>query len=222
MDGDLDLVVGRKEPFMNIGRRRNVLLMNEGIRDGHAIDGVLVDRTQEYVTDADDGGEGFLDLTSDRDVQLVDVDGDGWLDMVTATSFGASLPKTISHPRVYMNKGAPSGTWLGFRYEEGRTPTMPITPKFCGIGFADVTGDESPDLYFIDYENSLEDRLWINDGNGNFSDESVARMTFEMRESEFGVFARDRRCQSRYRERRGKVPLQRRSLPHQHRLQRSR
>ena len=67
-DGDIDLVVVRKQIGSTEGRRRNVLFMNEG--------GLLVDRTNAYATEADDGGQGFLDLTNDRDVALVDVDGD--------------------------------------------------------------------------------------------------------------------------------------------------
>ena len=65
-DGDIDLVVVRKQIGSTIGRRRNVLFVNE--------DGVLTDRTDDYATAADDGGQGFLDLTNDRDVALVDVD----------------------------------------------------------------------------------------------------------------------------------------------------
>ncbi|MFN0059465.1 MAG: FG-GAP-like repeat-containing protein [Planctomycetota bacterium] len=189
LDGDVDMVCVRKEPFDTPGRRRNVLFMNEGLAEGHALNGVLVDRTSMYATDADDGGLGFLDLTNDRDVALVDANGDGWLDIVTATTYGAGLPKTISHPRVYRNKGSTGGLWQGFRYEVARTPTMPIAPHFCGLGYGDVTNDGAPDLYFVDYLNTLEDRLWINDGNGYFNDESTARMTTEMLESAFGVHA---------------------------------
>ncbi|MEE8287218.1 MAG: VCBS repeat-containing protein, partial [Gammaproteobacteria bacterium] len=94
-DGDIDLVVVRKEIGSTLGRHRNVLFMNE--------DGALTDRTDDYATAADDGGQGFLDLTNDRDVALVDVDGDGWLDIVTVTTLGQGLPKTISHPRIYLN-----------------------------------------------------------------------------------------------------------------------
>ena len=189
-DGDIDLVCVRKEPWNTPGRFRNVLFMNEGPAEGHLINGVLVDRTLEYASAATDGGQGFLDLTADRDVALIDVDGDGWLDIVTATTYGTGLPKTISHPRVYINlKNDAGGNWLGFRYEEPRTPTMPIIPNFCGIGFGDVDGDDRPDLYFVEYSNTLEDRLWINDGAGNFTDESEARLSFTMRESDFGVHA---------------------------------
>ncbi len=188
-DGDIDLICVRKQPWNTLGRFRNVLFMNEGITQGHAINGVLVDRTAEFATEATDGGQGMLDLTNDRDVVLVDVNGDTWLDIVTATTYGQGLAKTISHPRVYINKGMVGGVWQGFRYKESRTPTMPIAPNFCGIGYGDVSGDASVDLYFVDYNNNLEDRLWINDGTGTFVDESVARMTFAMRESDFGVHA---------------------------------
>jgi len=189
-DGDVDLVCVRKQPWDTPGRRRNVLFMNEGIAEGHPVNGVLIDRSLEYASAADDGGQGFLDLTNDRDVALVDVDGDGWLDLITATTYGSGLPKTISHPRVYRNLGDDlAGAWLGYRYEESRTPTMPIAPNFCAVGFGDVTGDGAPDVYFVDYLNTLEDRLWINDGTGTYVDESTSRMTAAMLESDFGVRA---------------------------------
>ena len=35
-DGDIDLVVVRKQPFTTTGRRVNVLFMNEGTAEGHA------------------------------------------------------------------------------------------------------------------------------------------------------------------------------------------
>ena len=56
-DGDVDLVVVRKQIGSNSIGRRNVFFRNEN--------GVLVDRTIEFATDADDGGQGFLDLTPD-------------------------------------------------------------------------------------------------------------------------------------------------------------
>ena len=87
-DGDTDLVVVRKFIGSNSVGKRNVFFRNEG--------GVLVDRTIQFATEADDGGQGFLDETPDRDVALVDVDQDGYLDIVTAPAgaFTAGLPKT--------------------------------------------------------------------------------------------------------------------------------
>ena len=40
-DGDLDLVCVRKQLFSTPSRRRNVLFMNEGMVDGHGVNGVL-------------------------------------------------------------------------------------------------------------------------------------------------------------------------------------
>ncbi len=182
-DGDIDLAVARKQPATSTGRRRNVLFMNEN--------GVLIDRTEEYATASDDGSQGFLDLTNDRDIVATDVDGDGWIDLVTAPTYGQGLPKTISHPRVYMNQGATKGQWNGFLYEEARFPELPSWPNFCGVAAGDVTGDGLPDLYFTDYdsiqENTYDDRLMINLGNGYFSDQSTARMPASFLSSAFGI-----------------------------------
>ncbi|MEE9129342.1 MAG: VCBS repeat-containing protein [Phycisphaerales bacterium] len=191
-DGDIDLVVVRKQPFTTPGRRRNVLFLNEGTAEGHAVDGVLVDRTEQYATAADDGGQGFLDLTNDRDVTVVDVNGDSWLDIITAPACNGcpGQPKTITHPRVYINLGNDGvGNWLGFLYEERRIPQLPQSPNFCAVAAGDVTGDGAVDLYFVDYESGLEDRLLINNGTGFFTDESAARMTPAMLSSDFGTHA---------------------------------
>lgn len=170
-DGDEDLIVVRKTPFTNPGGFRNVLFMNEG--------GVMVDRTDTLAPD-------FLDATDDRDVELADFDGDGWLDIVTAGTFG-------EQPRILMNLGRDGGPWQGFEYEPLRLPVLTSPggngPKFCGLGVGDVTGDNRPDLYFSDYENDMEDRLLINDGSGFFTDQTSTRLTPTMVNSTFGTDA---------------------------------
>ena len=168
-DGDPDALIARKVPFSTPGGQRNVLLVNEN--------GVLTDRTATLAPD-------MLDLTDDRDIVLVDVNNDTWLDAVTVTTFG-------EQPRVYMNLGENAGVWQGFDYQasDNRLPTFVPGPKFCAVGFGDVSGDQRPDLYFVDYDNDLEDRLLINDGNGFFTDETASRMTPEMADSVFGTDA---------------------------------
>lgn len=170
-DGDTDLVVVRKIPFTNPGGFRNVLFMNEN--------GVMTDRSATLAPD-------FLDATDDRDVELVDVDGDGWLDIVTAGTFG-------QQPRILHNLGAIANVWQGYDWEPSRLPTLlsgtGAGPKFCGLGVGDLTGDGRPELYFTDYENDLEDRLLINNGSGVFTDQTSSRMTAQMAASVFGTDA---------------------------------
>ena len=179
-DGDTDLIIVRKLPFTNEGGFRNVLFMNEG--------GVMTDRTDTLAPH-------FLDLTDDRDVELADVDGDGWLDIITAGTFH-------EQPRILMNLGEDKGgLWLGFSYDASRLPHLETPqgngPFFCGLGVGDVTGNGRPDLYFADYGGQaglpesadMEDRLLINDGFGFFTDETAARLAPEMVDSTFGTDA---------------------------------
>ena len=168
-DGDPDVVLVRKQPFSNPGGRRNVLFMNEG--------GVMTDRTATLAPD-------MLDETDDRDIALVDVNGDTWIDAVTVTTFS-------EQPRVYINQGEVGGVWQGLDWNaaDNRLPTFSPAPKFCSVGFGDITGDQIPELFFVDYDNTLEDRLLINDGNGFFTDETGTRLTALMSDSVFGTDA---------------------------------
>jgi len=186
-DGWTDLVIVRKQPYTTSGRKTNVLLMNEG--------GVLTDRTTLYASASSSSADnGFNTATNDRDVAVVDVDNDGWLDIVTCTTISPGQPKRISHPRVYINLGNDgSGNWQGLRFENSRMPNFGTFPNFCGVGSGDVTGDGFADLYFAHYEQSadvdLNDKLLVNDGTGSFNDESSSRMTADMLISSFGVSA---------------------------------
>ncbi len=169
-DGDPDLIIVRKRPFSTIGGRRNVLFINDN--------GVMTDMTDSLAP-------GFLDETDDRDVAIADLDGDNWLDVVTAPTFS-------DPPRIYMNLGNDAGNnWLGLDFDpdDARVPTFTPGPKFCAVGVGDLTGSNGADLYFADYDNTLEDRLLINNGSAFFTDETTARMRFEQFESVFGTSA---------------------------------
>lgn len=184
-NGEVDLVIARKLPNSTDGPRVNVLLMNEN--------GVLTDRTDEFASASDVvGDEGFNTPTNDRDIAVVDLNGDGWLDVVTAPACYNcnALPLHEAKPRVYMNlKDSPpgSGNWQGFLFEDFRIPQFTPRSNFSAIGYGDVTGDGFPDLYFVDYTNSLENRLLINDTTGRFSDETELRTYPALNNSSFGT-----------------------------------
>lgn len=197
-DGWVDVVGARKSQASQVAPRKNVLLMN--------INGVLTDKTAQYAQASDVPGDlGFNTEANDRELAIGDVDGDGWLDVVTCVSLSDGKAKNLSHPRVYMNLGDDiNGDWLGLRNEDARIPQlktvggMNVAPRFCGMGLADVTDDGAIDVYFVDYDTTetgifenaswdLNDRLLVNDGNGFFTDESAARFTTTQLNSSFGA-----------------------------------
>ena len=109
-DGDIDLVIVRKSPFTSSGHFPNVLLMNEA--------GVLTDRSSTLTTSTVPGSSGFLDATNDRDVEIADVNGDGWLDVITCTTLTAGQPEYIRANRVYINQGLSGGVWQGLLFDD--------------------------------------------------------------------------------------------------------
>ena len=151
-DGDVDLVIMRKFPGSVEGGAKDLLLLNEN--------GVLVDYTDSLATASNVPGDGgFFALTNDRDVKAADVDGDGWLDLVTCTTMSDSVNATLGQPRVYMNLGNnQQGDWRGFQFEDDRIPVLEAAngssanPRACALDVEDLTGDGYPDIYFVDYD----------------------------------------------------------------------
>jgi hypothetical protein len=195
-DGWTDLVVVRKQPFTTAGKRAGVLFMNEN--------GVLTDRTSTFAVSSDvPGDQGLMTPANNRDVVVADFNDDGWPDFATAVTISDSDPKYLSHPRVYMNQGATGGSWQGFRFEQNRVPqlfvldaagndTIAWPGRFCSIAAGDVDGDGDADLYLGDYDGEaagrdINDRLWINDGTGVFTDSRQSRMSAQMLLSAFSA-----------------------------------
>lgn len=157
-DGDTDLVVMRKFPgsiqstCTGCGLFRDLILMNEN--------GVLTDRTSLYGTATDAAGsQGMMDEANDRDVEAFDVNNDGWVDLITATTMSDTVNAMLGQPRIYRNLGAnASGQWQGFKFEDARIPQLfakngtTANPRFCDLAVADFNGDGFVDLYFVDYD----------------------------------------------------------------------
>jgi len=192
-----DVVAVRKPQASALGTRTEFLLMNTN--------GVLTDRTAQYATASDVSGDsGFNTPTSSYECAIGDVNGDTWPDVVICAGLNDGQHKTISHPRVYINRGATAvGRWKGLRYEAARIPQLltvgglAVAPRFARVALGDVTGDGAPDLYFTDFDTTetgitepatadLNDRLLVNDGNGFFTDQSMSHLTTMQLQSSFG------------------------------------
>lgn len=101
---------------------------------------------------------------------LADIDGDGDLDAVFANGYVLSINGQSIRPTILINK---INQGLGFVDES--TPRIPTTAIRGTLVVAfDIENDGDLDLFFACNGNSQQ-RLYVNDGNGNFTDESVAR-----------------------------------------------
>ncbi len=91
-----------------------------------------------------------------------DVDGDGDLDLV--------LGKFGHQNRLYLNDGA--GT-----FRDATAGRMPVDSDFSGsVAFGDVDGDGDLDLGLANSSPAQQNRLYLNDGMGHFSDVTAIRM----------------------------------------------
>ena len=135
-DGWDDVIVVRKEPFsiQTAAAETDLLLMN--------INGVLTDQTAQFAP------EFLTNLSFARDVIIDDFDGDGWLDVVVANTFG-------QQPIYYSNLGGDgSGTWLGLADETSTRFPMLVddTPLICAVWSGDIDMNGTIDLCFVNYK----------------------------------------------------------------------
>ena len=176
-DGYTDVIVVRKEPFSNSTEpaKSDLLLMN--------VNGVLIDQTNQFAP------EFISNPTFARDIFIGDFDSDGWQDVIIGNTFN-------QNPMYYRNRGNDTnGNWLGLVDESAtRFPaTLDDVPLICGVWGGDLTGDGAMDLYFTNYKQNAtggiaKDFLFVNDGNGFFTNESETRLG-DLRNSAFGTTA---------------------------------
>ncbi len=160
-DGDLDLVYAKGDGFSAAGAaRQNTLLINNGA-------GTFTDQTAARLP---------VQLSNSKDVDFVDTDGDGDLDLVIANGFG-------QQPRLYQNDG------LGFFTNLTATHFPVLTLNSFSSAAGDLDADGDLDLVFTDSGASTfggaggQTRVFINDGTGHFANETAVRMPVSLVQS---------------------------------------
>ncbi len=158
-DGDLDMVFGNNLYCSRFGcfGEQNRLYLNDGT-------GTFTDATTARMP---------TDNDNTRAVALGDVDGDGDLDLV----FGNGLYCRIlgcfgEQNRLYLNDG--TGT-----YTDVTAARMPADSDVTSaVALGDVDGDGDLDLVLGngDSYGGQQNRLYLNDGTGTFTDATAARM----------------------------------------------
>ncbi len=166
-DGWEDLVVVRHALLDHPNTHQDLLLMN--------IKGVLADHTATHAP-------GFISQpTEARDVIIADFDDDGWSDVVMAADHA---------PIYYRNRGRDrNGQWQGLQQAPSLLPTLSVDAmSFCALDAGDINRDGALDLYLAGCQTDsvAQDVMLFNDGKGNFTDVSEARLGL-LRQSAMGM-----------------------------------
>ena len=137
--------------------------------DGDGDSDLLVNNSGQSRLLINDGSGVFDDQTSSRlpalddtliDADFGDVDGDGDLDLALASVFGQN--------RVFINDGA--GT-----FSDESLSRLPFdAAQSMAVKLRDLDGDDDLDMVVANRDG--RNRILINDGSGNFADESTLRL----------------------------------------------
>lgn len=106
-------------------------------------------------------------------ITSVDIDGDGDLDLIFANGQGYNAQGVALQLRIYVNRINEPGQAKFVDESAARAPG--VTGWFRGVEAGDVDGDGDWDLILAQDFNK-QPRLLINDGTGNFSDQTAARL----------------------------------------------
>lgn len=168
-DGDLDVVIPQEF-------RVNKLLLNQG--DGRFVD--ASDRVPALSAAEMAGGPPQFQFPGaghdSEDVSIADFDGDGVLDVIIVAEDDVKFGRTNVHEYYRGLRGA----------QLVRVPDSLPDTEADAIAHADVDGDGDLDLIIA---GAGQDRLLLNDGRGNFTDETAGRLPTEDRVTQDAEFA---------------------------------
>ncbi|MHC4220691.1 MAG: FG-GAP repeat domain-containing protein, partial [Planctomycetota bacterium] len=146
-DNDLDVVIANA--YSDFGDRRNKLYEN--------VAGAFVEVTLAGAI------PGFAATRVSRNVFFRDFDGDQHLDIWV-------INDSNSHADQVFIADWTGGQFNQFTEVFNRIPAGGMTGAACGGWSADFDDDGDMDVYCGNYPNSAQDRLYLNDGSGFFSD----------------------------------------------------
>jgi FG-GAP-like repeat/IPT/TIG domain len=116
-----------------------------------------------------------------------DANNDGWIDILYTNGIGFAGPGGALAPTLLINQAAPGNAV--FADESATRLPAGLTQQGKGLITVDVDGDGDEDIVFANgFAN--QPRLLINDGSGNFTDETNPRFPV-ISMSSFGVSAGD-------------------------------
>ncbi len=158
-DGLPDIVVGNSGDWRDrkriAGSGQNFLWLNDPARPG-----TFIDATATHLPSYDD---------DTQDIALVDIDGDGHLDMIVANE--------VPPNRLLRNDGRGRFTEVSDRLD------LRVPMETRQVHVFDATGDGKPDILFLNitsntagWKKDPQARLLVNDGRGFFVDETSRRM----------------------------------------------
>lgn len=149
-DGLVDIIVGNSGPT-----KQNFLWLNDPKKPGH-----FIDYTKRGLPAIDQ---------ETQSVKLADINGDGFMDLIT----GNEVPPN----RLFFNDGKGRFT----EHAEKLELLVPLHTR--EVLTFDANGDKHPDILFLNltsnggaFEKDPTARLLINDGKGNFKDETAKRI----------------------------------------------
>lgn len=166
-DGDLDLYVTSNRQAKPMGEDWQRIVRAAGCRLYRN------DGAGKFVDVSEASGACPADFYRCRDIGVLDVDGDGLLDLFVMQDKGIGPEDVVTGLKLLRNRG-------GFQFEDVAAKVgLPADLWGAGIAVADLNGDRRPDFYVCG-----GNRLLVSQADGKYREPEAERKTFSQPEGE--------------------------------------